>query len=34
MMEDIKIRDRAWDAATQTGTFVQMYTPALGMFYD
>jgi ABC-type transporter Mla subunit MlaD len=34
MMEDIKIRDRTWAAAQQTGTFVQMYTPALGMFYD
>jgi hypothetical protein len=34
MMEDIKTRDRNWDAAVQAGNFVQAYTPALGRFTD
>lgn len=34
MVEDIKTRDRVWDAAIQAGNFVQIYTPALGMMYD
>lgn len=34
MMEDIKIRDRTWDAAVMAGNFCQLYTPALGKLVD
>jgi hypothetical protein len=34
MMEDIKIRDRTWNATVQAGNFAQLYTPALGKFVE
>jgi hypothetical protein len=34
MVEDIKTRDRTWNACVQAGNFVQIYTPTLGRFAD